>query len=316
MQTFYEAFADDIYLLSFGMNNIQKKQDAPPFSRIISGVWRWGKLSPSEWESLIGQALDCGITTFDHADIYGDYGCEMRFGEVLKKKPSLRRQLQIVTKCGIKLVSLARPAHRIKHYDTSAAHIIQSVENSLKNLHTNYLDVLLLHRPDPLMNPEEVAEAFTQLKQQGKVLHFGVSNFSPSQVEMLQSYLQEIPLVTNQIELSLFRHQALFDGSMDVMMKYRMLPMAWSPLGGGKFFTSAETVKTTADMLHELSEKYQCTESQLLLAWLLYHPSGIYPIVGTTKQERLSEASGALNVALDRQDWFAMLKAVTGKDVL
>lgn len=297
------------------MNKAQKKQDAPSFSRIISGAWRWGKLSSRDWEDLIGQALDCSITTFDHADIYGDYGCEARFGEVLKKQPSLRRQLQIITKCGIKLVSQARPMHRIKHYDTSAEHIRWSVDNSLKNFHTDYVDLLLLHRPDPFMNPEEVAEAFTQLLQQGKVLHFGVSNFTPAQVEMLQSFL-DVPLVTNQIELSLFRHQALFDGSLDVMMKYRMLPMAWSPLGGGKFFTSPETVKTTADMLHELSEKYQCTESQLLLAWLLRHPSGIYPIVGTTQPDRLSEASGALNVALDRQDWFAMLRAVTGKDVL
>lgn len=288
--------------------------DTPKFSRIISGVWRWGKIPASSWRNLISRAIDCGITTFDHADIYGDYGCEARFGEVLREQPALRNKIQLVTKCGIKLVSSARPEHRIKHYDTSGKHIIGSVENSLRQLATDYVDLLLLHRPDPLMNPEEVARAFAQLKQQGKVLHFGVSNFSATQLEMLQSYL-DVPLITNQIELSLFRHHALFDGSVDVLMKHRLFVMAWSPLGGGKFFTSPETVKTTADMLHGLSEKYKCTESQLLLAWLLCHPAPVYPIVGTTQPERLAEAAGALAVHLDRQDWFAMLKAVTGKDV-
>lgn len=296
------------------MKEINTKQDRPGFSRIIAGVWRWGKLPLSAWDACIQRALLSGITTFDHADIYGDYGCEARFGEVLKKQPGLRLRLQVVTKCGIKLISSVRPEHRIKHYDTSARHIVESVERSLRQLSTDYLDVLLLHRPDPLMIPEEVAAAFAQLKQQGKVLHFGVSNFTPAQLEMLQSYL-DVPLLTNQIELSLFRHQAMFDGSLDVMMKHRMRPMAWSPLGGGKFFTAPETVKATADTLHELSEKYHCTEGQLLLAWLLAHPAGIYPIVGTTQPERISEAAGSVNVQLDRQDWFALLKAVTGKDV-
>lgn len=296
------------------MDTIQTKHHFPAFSRIVSGVWRWGKLSPKEWERLVQHAVECNITTFDHADIYGDYGCEARFGEVLKKQPALRSKLQIITKCGIKLVSQFWPAHRIKHYDTSAEHIRWSVDNSLKNFNTDYVDLLLLHRPDPLMNPEEIAEVFTRLKHQGKVLHFGVSNFTPAQVEMLQFFV-DVPLITNQIELSLFRYQALFDGSLEAMMKYRMRPMAWSPLGGGRYFTSPETAKTTAHSLHELAEKYQCTESQLLLAWLLCHPSGIYPVVGTTRPERLSEATGALGVALDRQDWFAMLKAVTGKDV-
>ncbi len=284
------------------------------FSRIVAGVWRWGKLPAAEWEKLIFRAVDSGITAFDHADIYGDYTCEQQFGRVLKALPSLRSRCRVITKCGIKLVSTKHPEHRVKHYDTSARHIVQSAEASLQLLGVDVIDLLLLHRPDPLMNPEEVAAAFDQLHREGKVRRFGVSNFTPVQTEMLQSFLN-IQLVTNQIELSLFRHEAFFNGTIDALMKQRMPVMAWSPLGGGKFFTAPETVKTTAGMLTELTEKYRCTESQLLLAWLLVHPVRIYPVIGTTRPERLEEAARAVALTLDRQDWFAMLKAVTGKDV-
>lgn len=283
-------------------------------SRIVAGVWRWGKRTEAEWKNAVHAALDAGITTFDHADIYGDYSCEEQFGSILKKQPALRKAVKVVTKCGIKLLSAKKPEHRVKHYDTSAAHIIRSAENSLQLLGTEVIDVLLIHRPDPLMHPEEVAEAFAQLHQQGKVKHFGVSNFAPSQLEMLQSFLT-VQLVTNQIELSLFKHEALFNGQVDVLMKHRMPPMAWSPLGGGKFFVPTNSAAALAGTLQKLTEKYRCTESQLLLAWLLTHPSRIYPVIGTATPERFREAAAALNLTLERQDWFAMLKAVTGKDV-
>ncbi|MBX2964789.1 MAG: aldo/keto reductase [Cyclobacteriaceae bacterium] len=284
------------------------------FSRIIAGVWRWKDTSRQQIQSLIDSALDAGITTFDHADIYGDYSCEEKFGEALKGNTSMRTNMQLVTKCGIKLLSAKHPQHHIKHYDTSKQHIVYSVEQSLKNLGTDYLDLLLLHRPDPLLNPEEVAEAFSLLKQNGKVLYFGVSNFSSAQFEMLQSYVHA-PLVTNQVELSLFRHEALFDGVGDVLMKHRVSPMAWSPLGGGKFFTASGQDESTQTRLEQLAEKYTCSVSQLLIAWLLHHPSGIFPIVGTTNPERIRESAASTKVRLTRQDWFAMLKIATGHDV-
>ncbi|MBX2944633.1 MAG: aldo/keto reductase [Cyclobacteriaceae bacterium] len=284
--------------------------EGPEFSRIITGVWRWHALSANDTEALINTSLENGITTFDHADIYGNYSCEELFGKAIENRSSLRNTIQLVTKCGIKLLSDKRPEHQIKHYDTSKEHIIWSVENSLQNLKTDYLDLLLLHRPDPLMNPAEVAEAFSMLKQSGKVLFFGVSNFTPTQVELLASYLRD-PLVTNQIEISLFNHQLLFDGTVDTLMKHQISPMAWSPLGGGKFFADSEIQK----QLETFAQRYTCSISQLLLAWLLRHPSGIFPILGTTNTNRLTEGAKALTVQLDKQDWFAMLKLVTGRDV-
>jgi predicted oxidoreductase len=166
---------------------------------------------------------------------------------------------------------------------------------------------LLIHRPDPLLDPEAVSEAFGLLKQNGKVLHFGVSNFSSSQFEMLQSYLP-FPLMTNQIELSLAAYQPLFDGTVDTLQKHKVSPMAWSPLGGGKLMSSP-------DLFVKNNEKYNCSESQLALAWLLKHPSGIFPVIGTTQSGRIKESAKAVDIKLDRQDWFEMLKAVTGRDV-
>lgn len=286
--------------------------NGPSCSRIITGAWRWHTLSDAEREALIRTSLDCGITTFDHADIYGDYSCEELFGRVLKANPSLRQQMQLVTKFGIKLLSSHHPEHRIKHYDTSRAHMIASVEQSLKNLGTDYLDVLLLHRPDPLMNPEEVAAAFQELHYSGKVRYLGVSNFTGTQFEMLSQYVHQ-PLVTNQLELSLFKHTLFFDGTVDTLMKNRVAPMAWSPLGGGKYFTNEHSA--TMQQIETMSNQYNTTVSGLLLAWLLAHPAQVFPIVGSTRPARIQEAATSLNVQLDRQDWFALLKLVTGRDV-
>lgn len=292
------------------MQKTRLHSEGPELSRIIVGAWRWTNESISHVEKLIHTSLQNGITTFDHADIYGNYSCEENFGNVLRANTSLRDTLQLITKLGIKLLSDKRPAHHTKHYDTSSDHIIWSVENSLKALSTDRIDVLLIHRPDPLLNPLEVAEAFLRLKQQGKVLHFGVSNFTLTQFEMLQSYLS-FPLVTNQIELSLFRNDPFFNGDTDVLMKYKVKPMAWSPLGGGKFFED-ERIK---GLLERLSGEYNITATQLMLAWLLKHPSGVLPILGTTKAERIEEGAAAVHVNLDRQHWFELLKAVSGKDV-
>lgn len=284
--------------------------EGPALSRIVVGAWRWHTTSTQHVEALIKTSLASGITSFDHADIYGNYSCEEVFGNALRGNTALRNEMEIVTKFGIKLLSDKRPDHWIKHYDTSKDHIMWSVENSLKMLSTDRIDLLLLHRPDPLLNPTEAAEAFTILKKQGKVLHFGVSNFTTTQLEMLQSYLP-FPIVTNQIELSLFKNQSLFDGTVDTLMKNRISPMAWSPLGGGKHFENERIMNA----LNVLANQYGGSSTQLLLAWLLNHPSNVFPIIGTTKPERIIEASTSTTIPLSRQHWFEMLKWVEGKDV-
>jgi len=291
------------------MQQLKLHPQGPTFSRLIAGAWRWNSVSPDILERLIHTSLDNGIDTFDHADIYGDYSNETLFGNVLKKNSSLAKKMKLVSKCGIKLLSQKKPDHLIKHYDTSKQHIIQSAETSLQLLGVDHIDLLLIHRPDPLMNAEEVADAFAKLKKQEKVLHFGVSNFSTAQFDLLQSFLS-FPLVTNQIEISLFHPEALFNGTMDHFYKLRTSVMAWSPLGGGKSMQGEVVQK-----LQILKEKYKATESQLLYAWLLKHPSAIFPVIGTTKPERVRESTHALDINLDRQDWFEMLKLVTGKDV-
>jgi predicted oxidoreductase len=292
------------------MQKIKIHPNGPPLSRILAGVWRWHMLPAKQIEMLIKTSVASGITSFDHADIYGNYSCEEIFGNVMRGNSAFRDEIEIVTKCGIKLLSDKKPAHTIKHYDTSKAHIIASVENSLKKLATDRIDLLLLHRPDPLLSPTEVAEVFTNLKTQGKVLHFGVSNFTTEQFEMLQSYLP-FPIVTNQIELSLFKNQSLFDGTVDSLMKKRVSPMAWSPLGGGKHWED-ESMDNT---LQKISSDYNCTPSQLLLAWLLRHPANIFPIVGTTRPQRIDEGAKSAIINLERQDWFKILRAVKKSDV-
>lgn len=282
--------------------------DGPTFSRIIAGAWRWHTVSADVVERLIQTSLDLGITTFDHADIYGDHGNEEIFGNILRKNPSLRKKMELVSKCGIKFPSAKRPATWVKHYDTSKEHIIWSAENSLKMLGTDHLELLLIHRPDPLLDPEVVADAFSQLRQQGKVLHFGVSNFTPSQFRMLQR-ITPFPLVTNQIEISLSCIDSLFNGDLDLMLELGVSPMAWSPLAGGK------TLHVDEREVFNKAVKYNASYSQLSLAWLMKHPSVIFPIIGTTKPERITEAAGAAEVKLDLQDWFEMLKWVMGKEM-
>jgi predicted oxidoreductase len=280
----------------------------PELSRVVAGAWRWHTVSSTVVEKLIHTSVDAGITSFDHADIYGDYGNEKIFGDALKRTSVTRNSIQLVTKCGIQLLSAGKPDTRVKHYDTSRDHILKAVDNSLRNLGTDYIDLLLIHRPDPLMDPQEVSEAFGLLKQNGKVLHFGVSNFTVLQFDMLQSYLS-FPLVTNQLEISLTKLDTLFDGTLDAMLRHRVSPMAWSPLGGGRLMTEGSPT------FWSKKEKYQATEMQLSLAWLLKHPAHIFPVIGTTQPGRIIESAKAIGVDLDRQDWFEMLKAASGRDV-
>jgi predicted oxidoreductase len=298
------------------MQSLPIHPSGPTFSRIIAGAWRWNSIPAETLDVLINTSLDEGITTFDHADIYGDYGNEKAFGEAIARQPALAKKMQLVTKCGIKLTSSKRPEHRVKHYDSSKEHIISSAETSLSLLHTDHIDLLLIHRPDPLMDVEEVASAFSQLKKDGKVLHFGVSNFTTFQFDLLQSALP-FPLVTNQIELSLFCTSPLFDGTVEQLYRHKASAMAWSPLGGGRTFIAEDEVSIRiTNKVNELSAKYNnASTTQFFISWLLKHPSKIFPVIGTTKPDRLREAARSIDLKLDTQDWYDMLKAVRGTDV-
>lgn len=292
--------------------------EGPTFSRIVAGVMKWGNwganLSATEVLRLIEQCIDHGVTTFDHADIYGHYTTEALFGEALKGRAELRQKMQLVTKCGIKLVTPNRPSFNIHSYDTSKTYILAAVEQSLKNLATDHVDLLLVHRPSPLMHPDEIASAFTALKAQGKVLHFGVSNFTPTQFELLQ---REIPLVTNQVQASLVHLDPFLDGTFDQCLKHRITPMAYSTLGAGEFFAEnpSERVLRIKKVAGALQDKYAASLDQILIAWLLQHPTGVLPVLGTSKFSRITAATAALQIKLSREEWFMLWEASTGEEV-
>ena len=304
-------------LILIKMNKrIKLSKNGPEFSRIVSGFWKLGagnaELSYSAREELIEKALEYGITTFDHADIYGNYSNEADFGEVLKKKPSLRSKMEIVTKCGIRMMSDKKPENIVPSYETSKKYILKSVENSLTNLNTDYIDLLLIHRPSPLMNPHEIAETFTELRNSGKVKYFGVSNFTPSQFEMLNSYFE---LVTNQVELSVMKREFFLDGTLDQCITKGFSPMAWSPMGGGTIFTETDNKneQNVRKLAQTLGEKYNASLNQLLTAFLLKHPANIIPVLGTSKLERLKLGIEALDIELTTMDWFALWQAAGGE---
>ncbi|WP_044366838.1 aldo/keto reductase [Vibrio fluvialis] len=290
----------------------------PEFSELVQGYWRLGEWGMTAQERLtfLKQHLELGITTVDHADIYGNYECEQLFGEALALEPSLREQLQIVTKCDIKLCNAKFPERKINHYDTSAAHIYQSVNNSLERLRVNEIDVLLIHRPDVLMDADEVAEAFTELHKVGKVKHFGVSNFSPAQFELLQSRLGK-PLVTNQVEINPLNFDVAHDGTLDQMQMLRTRPMAWSCLGGGAIFNGeSEQAQRVRAVLEELREELGAESiDQVIYAWVRALPSKPLPIIGSGKIERVQAAVDALDLTLSREQWYRVWVASKGHGV-
>lgn len=289
------------------------------FSKIIAGTMKWGawgsKFDTLTYERMINECLSMGVTTFDHADIYGDYTTEEEFGKVLKQQTGLRKQMQIISKCGIKKVSVNRPQNIIKSYNTSFKYILESVETSLKNLGTDYLDCLLIHRPDPLLDADEVAKAFTILKEQGKVLHFGVSNFKRWQVDLLNSRFK---LEVNQVECSLLHLDPFVDGTLDQCQQLKIIPMAWSPLGGGNIFSleeDDERNKRIIAVASILAQKYNSLADVILYSWLLTHPSGILPVLGTSKSDRIRNAIAATEIKLTREEWFMLWRASTGREV-
>jgi len=300
------------------VSRIQMTDSGPEFSRLVAGVWRLGEwgMDTRGLLNFIHGCLDLGITTFDNADIYGGYACEGLFGAALAAEPGLRDRLELVTKCGIQLVTGNRPGNRVHHYDTSRDHIIGAAENSLRELHTDTLDLLLIHRPDPLMDADEVAEAFGALWAAGKVRHFGVSNFLPWQFHLLQSRL-DLPLVTNQIELSVLHLAALHDGTLDHAQRLRVPPMAWSPLAGGRLFDAhderAGRVRAALEAVGQ--ELGGAAADQVALAWLLRHPARVLPVLGSGRMERIHAAAMAEGLTLDRQQWFAIWEASAGREV-
>lgn len=279
----------------------------PWMSDIVVGTMRWGiwdaNFKTSDYQRMIEKSLELGFTTFDHADIYGDHTTEAEFGEVLKSHPELREQMEIVTKCGILRVCDNKPQHYIKAYDSSKEHILQSAEDSLRQLGTDYIDVLLLHRPDFLMNPDEIGEAFELLYRSGKVRSFGVSNFTKSQIEMLS---ESVPVGTHQLEISVKALQAFSDGSLDQCAKDGIVPMAWSPLGGG------DLPAALVEELKKWADEFGTTPQVIALAWLMQHPAGILPVIGTTKEDHLVKSKEALSIKLDRQQWYSIYQASTG----
>lgn len=294
---------------------ILSKNSLSPFIIGTMRLGKWGSnFSTKEYEEFIESCLNLKLIDFDHADIYGDYTTEQEFGQVIKLRPDLRKNLRIITKCGIKMKTANRPEHLVKSYDLSKGHIKKSVETSLKNLHTDFIDLLLLHRPDYLMDPNEIAEAFTELKKEGKVLNFGVSNFTPSQFDLLNSFT---PLFTNQIEISLLQRKAFQDGTLDQCTKLGIVPTAWSPLGGGELFKESETesYKKIQQVLSVLGEKYGLSADQVLYAWLRKHPAGIIPVLGTSKIERFKTAIDVLNVTLTHEEWYMLWEAAIGEEI-
>ncbi len=271
----------------------------------------WGKqYSKKDMISLMHHCLDNTITTFDHADIYGSYTTEADFGNAFTESGIKRENIQLISKCGIQYTSDIRQ-NSVKHYDYSKDYIIWSAENSLKHLKTDYLDLFLLHRPSPLMHPDDISEAITTLKQQGKIKDFGVSNFTPSQVELVSN---AIDISVNQIEFSLTQHSAMHNGSLDQMLLKNIIPMAWSPLGS-VFKEDNEQTQRVHKQLGELMDVYNATEDQLLLAWILKHPAKIHPVIGTTSKNRIVGAKKAEHIELKLEDWFKILVASQGHKV-
>ena len=286
----------------------------PEFSRFVMGYWRlmdWN-MSPLQLASFIEEHIDLGVTTVDHAEIYSGYQCEAAFGEALKLVPALRDRMEIVTKCGI--ATTAKPEHALGHYITDSAHIIKSAEQSLVNLATDRIDLLLIHRPDPLMDADEVAEAFLNLHQSGKVRHFGVSNFTPAQFALLQSRLP-FTLATNQVEISPVHQPLLLDGTLDQLQQLRIRPMAWSCLGGGRLFNDDEFQPLRNELDTIARELNAESLEQVVYAWILRLPSKPLPIIGSGKIERVRSALAAEELQMTRQQWFRIRKAALGYDV-
>lgn len=284
-------------------------------SPIISGTMNWGvwdkNLTTKEMENMIQVSIENKITTFDHADIYGSYTTEADFGKAFHASKIDREKLQLITKCGIQMIAEKRPENKIKHYDYSKDYIVKSVETSLKNLKTDYVDVFLLHRPSPLMQADEIAEAVEKLKGEGKIIDFGLSNFTSSQTELIR---QKTEVSYNQVQFSATHYEAMTDGSLDYMQAHGIRPLSWNPLGT-VFREDTKKTRRLKKLFSELVEKYHLGSDSLLLAWILKHPAKIIPIAGTVNIARIQSLMKAVELEMDNQDWFAIWTESMGDDV-
>jgi predicted oxidoreductase len=285
-----------------------------PFSKIIAGTMTWGiwgkRCSTKQMAALMNTCLENGISSFDHADIYGGYTTEKDFGKAFSESRISRNNIQLISKCGIQMLSENRN-NTIKHYEYSKDYIIKSAEQSLKNLQTDYLDLLLLHRPSPLMQADEIAEAVEKLTTAGKILDFGVSNFTPSQCNLIET---KTKINYNQIEFSITHLDPMLDGSLDHMQANRITPMCWSPLGT-VFRKDDEQSARIKKIANELALKYKVSNDIILLAWILKHPAGILPVCGTADEKRLSKLMQSNTIQMELEDWFSLWTASTGNEV-
>ena len=283
------------------------------YSKVIAGTMTWGSwgknFSTSKMADLINYCLEIGITTFDHADIYGAYENETAYGKAFLESKIDRCKIQLISKCGIQMMQ--GRDNVVKHYQYDTAYIIWSAEQSLRKLKTDYLDLFLLHRPSPLMDVDDIAEAIEKLRADGKIRNFGVSNFTSSQIAMLET---KLPVSANQIEFSLTHTNPMYDGTFDDCISKNRMAMAWSPLG--TFFKEENDQNSRiVKLMESLEEKYNATKSQLVLAFIMAHPANVLPVVGTTLKDRLKDALKAAEIKLELQDWFLLLEASKGERV-
>lgn len=306
------------------MSNIERLRIAPngpEFSRLVYGTWRFlddpASSTPEAVMERFKKCLDLGITTIDTAEIYGLYKIEELIGAALKTDPGIRSKLEIVTKSGIYVPCEFHPDRKVAHYNVTAKRIIKSTEKSLRLMGIDHIDLLLVHRPDWLTSADETAAGLNQLLKEGKIRSAGVSNYNVHQFELLNSRMDQ-PLVTNQIEFSLLQMNPIYDGTADQCQRHRILPMAWSPMGGGRLMDPSKN--EAAARIHkkaaELSAKYDgASVDQLAYAWLLAHPSKPLPVIGTNKIARIEQTAKAAAIQLDREDWYGLWEAAQGNQI-
>ena len=287
--------------------------NSPEYSQIIVGTMNWGSwgasLSTKEVSTRIEAAFKLGLTTFDHADIYGDYTTETAFGTGFKASGISRESVQFIGKCGIALANKSRGTVT-NHYNYTYQYILNSVQRSLEELQTDYLDLLLLHRPSPLMDPIEIQQAVQTLLDKGYIKSFGLSNFTPSQTTIIQ---QKLKVSANQLEISLKASDPFFNGALDHCLMHQITPMAWTPLGG--ILSNKSLPLALEKAFVEMEKKYALTRDAILLAWLFKHPVAIHPVIGTTKVERYKNAVSVMNIDFEIEDWFYLLAAFRGHDI-
>ncbi len=292
----------------------------PELSELVYGTWRiLDDVAPPSVDELTARFETCmelGLTTLDTAEIYGEYQVEATLGAAFKARPELRDRFEIITKCGIDVPSAEKKQARVCHYNATADNLVRCAEKSLKLLHTDRLDILLVHRPDWLTSADETAEGLNRLLKEGKILHAGVSNYTPPQFALLNDRIEK-PLVTNQVEISLLEMTALYDGTLSQCEQLRTRPMAWSPLGGGRLFDPDNPASARIrECMEKMRSRYDDAEDDALaFAWVMAHPSKPLAVIGTNRVERIRSTARAAEIILDRQDWYALWEAAKGESV-